>query len=319
MPTPTILPAPLNLVATSPCLLALMSGFDRFNVDFFLMGDVAAHCRTHAEETTPESPERAEASPLRQLKETDFAIFIGDWVPYGALKEWLVTDAGFSLTTGRDLHLQFSAPSDPTPITVALIPFSEVKNQNQNWVPTGLGMAVEPDAHLVETLLGSAPIQATPESVVWQPVTLPEVMVIKLFALYDDVPAKALARDARDVRSIIENYDCLEQPYVRVFHHDVYPSEESVAGFTELQWQESYAEMLGREMYYTLRFKSNLEDFYELQGILSWESVPDYADPHNVEMVMRRPRYYGDPSVPSNADCRAWFSSMWCGFIVIEN
>ncbi|HEX8348438.1 MAG TPA: hypothetical protein VF598_00620, partial [Hymenobacter sp.] len=250
--------------------------------------------------------------------ESDFAVFIGDWVPYPALKEWLVANAGFSITTGNDLHLQFITPSDPTPITVALIPFSEVKNQFQNWVHTGLGMAVNPDAFLVETLLGSAPIPTPHEGFDWQPVTLPEVMALKLFALYDDAPAQGLAQYARDIRSIIENYNWLEQPYVWVFHEDIYPEEESAAKFTKLQWRECYAEMLGREMYFAFQFQNSRENFHDLVSLLGTEMLDDYPETQNVGMVMCRPRYYGDPSVPSNAECRAWFSAMWCGLTVVE-
>jgi len=249
----TCLPAPLNLVAASPCMLALMSGFDHFYVDFFLMGNVAGHCQLKAEEIQPESSIFTEGYQISPLQPTDWAIFISDWVPYIDLKAWLIENAGFtSSEQNNEFYLRYDLAEGTAPVTVALIPFSELGMLDEHWIPTGFGMATNLNKIKIESVLDKAPVCATPNGPVWQPTVLIEIMGQKLLSLDPDVPIVSSREDAQDVSSLVQNYEFLEQEMVFLFHHDMLWDENTASSYTELQKRKSYARILGRHMAFTM-------------------------------------------------------------------
>ena len=292
-------------------MLALMSGLDHFHVDFFLMGDVDGYYRFLAQERQINSI--ALPQPSNLLEETDWAIFIGDWIPYADLKAWLVEHAGFtSIEQDNKFHLRYDYRGCDAAVKVALIPFGELEMLDEHWwFPTGFGMTTNPNGIKIESLLGKSPVCPTPDGPVWQPIMLTEVMGQKLLSLNTEAPFQACREDAHEVSSLIENYEFLEHRMMFLFHNDVHLDEDAAPSHTDLQRRESLARILGRQMAFTMRGNESL---YRIQSLVSEESIDDASLSETITMVMCRPRYYGDPTVLFNREtCRALFGAMSYG------
>lgn len=314
----TSLPAPLNLVADSPCMLALMSGFDHFQVDFFLVGDVAGYHRFLAKESQSESNVLPEGQQLSPLKATDWAIFISDGVPYADLKVWLVKHAGFtSDKQDNEFYLRYDYHGCDAAVKVALLPFAELQNQNNHWVPTGFGMARDPNEFDFDPELGNFELQLPSYHsgrAGWLPMTLPEIMATKLLS-FSPEPIQGSNRAAHDVCSLIENYKLLEHDHVFLFHRDAYLGTKGAVGYSELDLHKCYAEILGRQMSFLLQSKGE----FELLGMtLNNEVHPaeDYSIPlsETIALIMSRPRYYGDLMVLSYEHCLQLLLAMGRGY-----
>ena len=324
----TSLPAPLNLVANSPCMLALMSGFDHFHVDFFLMGDVAGHRQVQAEKTKTESSVLPEGPKISPLQPTDWAIFIDDRFPYADLKEWLLEHAGFtSSKQDNAFYLHFDCALDPAPVTVALIPFGELQKLDTHWwLPTGLGMATKRHAIEIESVLGNAPVCSTPNSPVWQPITLAEVLGLKLMSpeesntdtltvgnetftvVSNTIYMSVLPSDgkASSGTSLHKNYKLLEQPLVFLYQSEKQIGDNAAGSVIELQKPRSHVRILGRDMCFTVHGKKTTYDLYD---VVSCNKDLDEA-PYSHFFVLHRagPKDYSTPMRFNREKCRAEFS-----------
>lgn len=320
----TSLPAPLNSVATSSCMLSLMRGLQQFDVDFFLMGDVASYCHLLAEESQSKSDSLPESQRISPLQESDFAIFISDSAPYAELKAWLVENAGFSASPSNAYYLLYDAHTESTPTTVALVPFGELQNQDCHWLPTGFGMATNRNGIEFESVLGSALIEIGNNRAEWQPMTLPEMMAMQLFEFRIAEPNLGSSCVGRNVVSIIANYKYLEHPHVPLFHLDVYPNAENAANYSNLDLLECHAQVIGRQMVFTMQDVDELGQVQALFHFKPWWKPEDDATEvavvkfsttmqETIALVMSRPRYYGDPKVLSHKSCQRLIYAMAVG------
>lgn len=300
-----------------------MSVLERFHVDFFLMGDVAAYRQSEAEKRQTEPSALEGAHQTTPLPVIDWAIFISDFVPYAELKAWLV-EHEWSVWSEQDnpYYLRFTLNPDAIPVTVALIPFGEIARQERHWVPTGFGMARRQITDNFEcTLDSSRPIKLWKTGSHWIPMTLPEVMVCKLRGFVPGEPFKQSTQDARDVSSIIVNYQHLEQPHVFLFHSAVYLEAHKDADDSKLALLRCNAQVLGRQMRFTVRDDESARIIRAT--LYSEDFLPHLQTPELLEhsetmqatiaLAMSRPTYYGDPTVLNHATCHDVIYSMGYG------
>lgn len=288
-------------------MLALIKGFDHFSVDFFLMGDVAGHCQLKAEKIHTESSFFPEGRQINPLQPTDWAIFIDDRFSYADLKEWLLEHAGFtSSKQDNAFYLRFDCALETTPVTVALIPFGELQKLDMHWwLPTGLGMATKRNSIEIESVLGKAPICATPNGPVWQPIMLAEVLGRELISpeekpntetltvgsetftvVTKTIYMSVLPSDGKPSSgtSLHKNYKLLEQSLVFQSQSEEQIGNNAAGSVIELPTPSAHVRILGRDMCFT---KHGEKTTYDLHYLFSCKKGPA-GSLHESFFVLRR-------------------------------
>lgn len=176
---------------------AVSEAMARHELDFLVVGANARDLILHY----------AYGRPIqRGTTDLDFAIQVGDWVAYQALRATLVA-AGYQPTTQSQRLLS------PDGMPVDIVPFGDLADTDGNiaWPPDN-------DHHM--SILGFAEAHADADLVRIQddpPLAIPVVspvglVLLKLIAWGDRLPNQR-AKDALDIRYVLENYHELPEEW----------------------------------------------------------------------------------------------------------
>jgi predicted nucleotidyltransferase len=135
----------------------------------------------------------------RRTLDIDFGIAVRDWEHFQALKSALVEQAGFIVHAHA--HQRLIYPTTPA-VMVDLIPFGGVEREDRTiaWPPEeDFVMRV---AGFSDGMESSVPVRLA-EDLVVRVVSLPALLVLKLFAWLDRKHEK---RDAPDIHTLLKDY-----------------------------------------------------------------------------------------------------------------
>jgi predicted nucleotidyltransferase len=173
----------------SDILSALERGFEKFGIDFYLIGALAKDISMTGKHGK---------KPGRITRDIDLAVLINDKERYTELKKYLTTEENFISRKENEFVLIWE---DKTHID--LMPFSDIADAEGEFTIGGLGFTIEVPGFLeiFETALQEVELEGKHR---FKICTLPGIVILKLFA-WDDRPEDR-KKDIVDISGILEHY-----------------------------------------------------------------------------------------------------------------
>lgn len=208
-------------------LQALERGFEKFGIDFYLIGAVSRDlwmAGIHA------------IKPGRTTGDIDFAVYINDKGVYEALKEYLITTEDFSTYKENAFVL-----IDKEGLEVDLLPFGALEDEDRRVVVQGTGYTsihVDGfkevyDSNLPEVEMGGHKFKFC---------SLPGIVLLKMIAWQDRPEART--SDITDISDVLNHYFNMHADEIYERHADIFTDgSETDATLTELA-----ARVMGREI-----------------------------------------------------------------------
>jgi len=206
-------------------LQALERGFEKFGIDFYLVGAVSRDvwmAGIHG------------LKPRQTTGDIDFAVYINDKGVYEALKEYLITKEGFSPYRKNPFVL-----IDKEGMQVDLLPFGAIEDQDRRVSLRGGGYIYVDgfkevyDNSLPEVEMGSHKFKFC---------TLPGIVLLKMIAWQDRPEIRS--GDIIDISDVLKHYFDMHTDEIYACHKDIFDDESAAsATLTELA-----ARVMGREI-----------------------------------------------------------------------
>ena len=202
--------------------LALKRGFNKYEIDFYLVGATARDVWMKGVHDLP---------PQRATRDIDFAILIRNALVFDELKSYLINIEGFIPYKENQFVLIWKDQTQ-----VDLIPFGDLEEEGVVTVKgTGFtSMNVEGFREVFE----QAAEEIETEYQRFKVCTLSGLVILKLIA-WDDIP-EVRGEDIDDITEIIKNYFHLRDEEIFSNHSDLFTDD--------IEIDEIAAQFLGREI-----------------------------------------------------------------------
>ena len=214
-------------------LEALERGFVKFGIDYYLVGAVAREVWMRG---------LKDITPRRVTSDIDFGILIKDSGHFADLKDYLISQEGF--TGYKENAFVLIAPDH---MQIDILPFGEIEKEGKVTVK-GTGMT---------TLYVDGMKEVFEEKITFKVCTLPGIVLLKLIA-YDDRP-EIRRDDLIDIADILLHFFNIYDELIWSDHNDLFGDDKSL--------EKISARVLGREMGKILRRNEKLT--IRVIGILS--------------------------------------------------
>lgn len=227
-------------------LSALERGFQKFDIDFYLVGAVARDVWMSAINNI---------DPRRTTGDIDFAVLINDKGTYEALKEYLIQHEGFHPYKGNSFVLIWKDKTE-----VDLLPFGAIEVEDGNGIVSmnGLGLTNISLQGFTEVYEEGLPQLELGETHQFKFCTLPGIVLLKIIA-WDDRPEKR-RDDIKDISDILSHFFNMYDNEIWTNHNDLFAEED--ADLIHIA-----ARVLGREMSKIALRNEKL--FERIEGILN--------------------------------------------------
>ncbi|MGC4233246.1 MAG: nucleotidyl transferase AbiEii/AbiGii toxin family protein [Niabella sp.] len=203
---------------------ALEDTFNASGVDFYIIGAIARDVWYARGQKT-----------FRGTKDVDFAILVGSYAAYDAVREYLEQHHGFK-NSKENAFVVIS----PTGIQVDILPFGEIAIDDSITLQSeglssikidGLDEVHQSGTERVELMTGHS----------FKIATLPSIVLLKLIA-FDDRPERR-AKDPRDIANIISHYFDLQADFIYENHTDQFADDNDPRSLEEIA-----ATVIGKEI-----------------------------------------------------------------------
>jgi predicted nucleotidyltransferase len=231
-----------QLPTITEMLSALERGFNKFGIDFYLVGAVARDVWMSGIN---------KIAPRRTTGDIDFAVLINDKGIYEALKTFLVETEGFHPFKGNPLVLIWK---DKT--IVDLLPFGAI--EDENIVTSDLGLTKINLQGFAEVYEEGLPLLDLEGIHQFKFCTLPGIVLLKMIA-YDDRP-EIRRDDIKDISDILNHFFNMYDNEIWDNHSDLFDEEE-------IDLKLIAARVMGREM--NKIAKRNEQLFKRIEKILA--------------------------------------------------
>ena len=231
-----------QLPTITEMLSALERGFNKFGIDFYLVGAVARDVWMSGIN---------KIAPRRTTGDIDFAVLINDKGIYEALKTFLVETEGFHPFKGNPLVLIWK---DKT--IVDLLPFGAI--EDENIVTSDLGLTKINLQGFAEVYEEGLPLLDLEGIHQFKFCTLPGIVLLKMIA-YDDRP-EIRRDDIKDISDILNHFFNMYDNEIWDNHSDLFDEEE-------VDLKLIAARVMGREM--NKIAKRNEQLFKRIEKILA--------------------------------------------------
>jgi predicted nucleotidyltransferase len=206
-------------------LIALERGFQKFDIDFYLVGAVARDVWMQGIH---------KMAPRRTTKDIDFAVLINDKGLYEALKEYLINEEGFDSYSGNAFVLLWKDGTN-----VDLLPFGAIEDEDGRVTVNGTGytsMHVPGFNEVYEEGLPELELEDTHR---FKFCTLPGIVVLKLIA-WNDRP-EVRHTDIEDISDILNNF-------FEMYDHEIWENHNDLFEVEDTNLKHIAARVMGREM-----------------------------------------------------------------------
>lgn len=208
----------------SPMLTALEKGFEKFGIDFYLVGAVARDLWLTAIN---------DIRPSRITGDIDFAVFINNRDTYNHLREYLIKDQGFAPYKGNDFVLLWRGY-----LQVDLLPFGAIEGKGNKVNVEGSGLTSLNFPGFKEVYDSGLPEAELDGKHKFKFCTLPGIVILKLLA-FEDRP-EIRRDDISDISGILHHFFDMFAESIYENHNDLFGSDRQLIDIA--------AHVLGREM-----------------------------------------------------------------------
>lgn len=216
-------------------LAALERGFDKFSIDFYLVGAVARDVWMSGIN---------KIAPRRTTADIDFAVLINNKETYEALKSYLINTEGFHPYKGNAYVLIWKEIYE-----VDLLPFGAIEDENSRVSVNGVGLtniSLQGFTEVYEEGLPQINIQDTHQ---FKFCTLPGIVLLKLIA-WSDRP-EVRRSDINDISDILNHFFDMHSNEIWENHNELFENEAA-------NLHHIAAKVMGREMYKIAKRNNNL-------------------------------------------------------------
>lgn len=215
-------------------LEALERGFEKFGIDYYLVGAVAREVWMRG---------LKDITPRRATSDIDFGVLIKDSDHFDELKNYLIKAEGF--IGHRENAFVLTAPEGRE---IDILPFGEIEKEGKVSVK-GTGMTTLYVDGMKEVFAEGAPEVTFEEKITFKVCTLPGIVLLKLVA-WDDRP-EMRRDDLIDIADIIFHFFNIYDEMIWTEHNDLFGDDKSLENIS--------ARVLGREMGKILRRNEDLK------------------------------------------------------------
>lgn len=206
-------------------LEALERGFEKFGIDFYLVGAVSRDVWMTGIH---------KIKPQRTTGDIDFAVYINDNGLYETLKEYLIMEEGFSPYHQNAFVLIYKDGTE-----VDLLPFGAIEDENRRVTVHGTGYtSIHVDGFREVYADGLPEVEIGSHS--FKFCSLPGIVLLKMIA-WEDRP-EVRGSDILDISHVLHYYFEIHSEEIYENHTDIFTDSES-ATLTELA-----ARVMGREI-----------------------------------------------------------------------
>lgn len=223
-------------------LEALERGFVKFGIDYYLVGAVAREVWMRG---------LNDITPRRATSDIDFGILIKDNAHFAELKDYLISNEGF--TGYKENAFVLLAPDNRQ---IDILPFGEIEKDGKVTVK-GTGMTTLYVDGMKEVFEEGVPEVSFEEKITFKVCTLPGIVLLKLIA-YDDRP-EIRRDDLIDIADILYHFFNIYDELIWSEHNDLFGEDRSL--------EKISSRVLGREMGKILRRNEKLTE--RVIGILA--------------------------------------------------
>jgi predicted nucleotidyltransferase len=206
---------------------ALERGFEKFGIDFYLIGAVSRDVWMAGIN---------KIKPRRTTGDIDFAVYINDKGVYEALKEYLITQEGFSSYHQNAFVLIYKDGTE-----VDLLPFGAIEDENRRVTVQGTGYTSVHVDGFYEVYENSLPEVEIGEHR-FKFCSLPGIVLLKMIA-WEDRP-EARNGDIVDISDVLNHYFDIHSNEIYEKHSDIFTDE----GAEKATLTELAARVMGREI-----------------------------------------------------------------------
>lgn len=242
----------------SAMLSALERGFEKFGIDFYLVGAVARDAWMSGIN---------KIAPRRTTGDIDFAVLINDKGVYEQLKEYLINEEGFQPTKEN----AFVLIKDNT--EVDLLPFGAIEDEDSKVTVQGTGYTTVHVPGFKEVYEANLPEIELDGDHTFKFSTLPGIVLLKLLAWHDRPESRR--DDIKDISDILNHFFDMYDNEIWENHHDLFDEEADLKLIA--------ARVMGREM--NKIAKQNEKLFARINGILETNTA-DIANSHMATIMI---------------------------------
>lgn len=224
-------------------LSALERGFEKFGIDFYLVGAVARDVWMSGIN---------KIAPRRTTGDIDFAVLINDKGIYEALKDYLIKTEGFQPTKENAFVLLWKDKTE-----VDLLPFGAIEDEEGKVTVQGTGYTTVHVPGFTEVYEEGLPELELAGDHQFKFCTLPGIVILKLIA-WDDRP-EARRDDINDISDILNHFFNMYDNEIWDNHSDLFADENA-------ELKHIAARVMGREM--AKIAKRNEKLYNRIDGIL---------------------------------------------------
>lgn len=223
-------------------LEALERGFQKFDIDYYLIGAVAREVWMRG---------LKDITPRRATSDIDFGVLLKDSDHFDELKNYFIQTEGFS--SYRENAFVLIAPGGRQ---IDILPFGEIEKEGKVTVK-GTGMTTLYVDGMKEVYAEGLPEVTFEDKITFKVCTLPGVVLLK-FVAWDDRP-EIRRDDLTDIADIIFHFFNIYDEMIWAQHNDLFGDEKSLERIS--------TRVLGREMGKILGRNDDLKE--RILGILS--------------------------------------------------
>jgi predicted nucleotidyltransferase len=224
-------------------LSALERGFEKFGIDFYLVGAVARDVWMSGIN---------KIAPRRTTGDIDFGVLINDKGTYEALKDYLIATEGFQPTKENAFVLLWKDKTE-----VDLLPFGAIEDEEGKVTIEGTGYTTVHVPGFTEVYEEGLPEMELEGEHRFKFCTLPGIVVLKLIA-WDDRP-EVRRDDIKDISDILNHF-------FNMYDNEIWDNHSDLFGDEEADLKHIAARVMGREM--NKIAKRNEKVFNRIEGIL---------------------------------------------------
>lgn len=206
-------------------LRGLERGFEKFNIDFFLVGAMARDVWLSGIH---------KKQPRRVTSDIDFAISLNDKSTYQALKEYLIEEEGFYPLHDNAFILKWMDR-----FQVDLLPFGTIADEDGIVKVDGTGLTTAHVPGFNEVYETGLPQLELGQQHIFKFCTLPGIVILKLIS-WDDRP-EVRSKDIIDISDILHHYFDMNDENIWEQHHDLFSDDN-------FSLPHIAARVMGREM-----------------------------------------------------------------------
>ncbi len=209
----------------SEMLMALERGFQKFQVDFYLVGAVARDVWMTAIHEIP---------PSRITRDIDFAVLIADKGTYENLKRYLIEIEHFQPSKGNNFVLLWQGR-----MQVDLLPFGNIEDDNAKVSLEGTGLTSLNMPGFREIYDSGLPEVELEGEHRFKFCTLPGIVILKLIA-WEDRP-EIRGGDIKDIMTILSHF-------FEMYTDEIYKHHSDLFGNDDFTLYLIASRVMGREM-----------------------------------------------------------------------